>query len=489
MSKIILTALNARYIHSSYAVRSLFANFGQLQTFTKMKEYTIEQRAVDIAEDLLDENPQIIALGLYIWNIRLANELVPLIKNINPQIKIIVGGPECFDKQDLPPAAQKADAVIAGEGEELLPDLCQKIIVGVAIDNFYQARPVDLSKLILPYDLYTDEDLRQRVIYLESSRGCAQGCQYCTSSIDRRVRHFPQEKLFAAWKKLLDRGARQLKFLDRSLHLAQSTDILQFFLDNYQPGLFLHFEINPDNISENLWLMLQKFPAGTIQLEIGLQTLDEDINRRIGRHQKSQKALDNLQKLLATNKFHLHTDLIFGLPEEDLAAFGHNFDRLMAIRPEEIQIGHLKRLRGTPMAITPWDESYRFSSAAPYELLSNKWLSFKDVQELRRLARLYDLVVNNGHFPNSVRLLWDIGDSPFKVFLDFTRWFFKNYGQPVSIARARLAEILSTYLHEIAHINKEQIDQAAHQDVLLLRQIKKGNLPERQAVHQAAKES
>lgn len=486
MPEIILTALNARYIHTSYAIRSLYANMGSLRSQCHMKEFTIEQRAVDIAEELLSLNPTIIALGLYIWNIRLANELVPLLKKIAPQVKLLVGGPECFDENDLPQAARDADTVIAGEGEEILPEIFQKFLDGQAVPHFILAPQPDLARLELPYDYYSDEDLRQRVIYLESSRGCAQGCQYCTSSIDRRVRRFPREKIFPAWRTLLNRGARQLKFLDRSLHLADGPEILAFFLENYQPGLFLHFEINPDNISEKLWDMLHKFPAGTIQLEIGLQTLDDNVNRQIGRHQIGSRALENIMRLGDARLFHLHTDLIFGLPGEDIAAFGQSFDRLWAAKPEEIQIGHLKRLRGTPMARHPWDDSYRFAQEAPYELLANKWLSFAEVQQLRRLARLYDLVLNNGHFPNSVALLFQNSASPFNTFLKFCNWFYLHYGQPVSIARARLAEILSGYLTGELHCDDSMVSAAAHDDVLLIKQSKNKELPARQAAHRAS---
>jgi radical SAM superfamily enzyme YgiQ (UPF0313 family) len=215
--------------------------------------------------------------------------------------------------------------------------------------------PAELPKLedvALPYDLYTPHDLAHRVVYVEASRGCPFTCEFCLSSLDIPVRQFPLEKFLTAMEGLLTRGATQFKFVDRTfnLNLMVSRAILQFFLARMRPGLFVHFEMVPDRLPEALRAVIAQFPAGSLQFEVGVQTFDEQTSRNISRRQDHAKLAENLTWLRSHTGVHVHADLIVGLPGEDLASFARGFDRLVALGPQEIQVGILKRLRGTPLS-------------------------------------------------------------------------------------------------------------------------------------------
>jgi hypothetical protein len=248
---------------------------------------------------------------------------------------------------------------------------------------------------------------------------------------------------------LLQRGARQFKFVDRTfnLNLRISQAILEFFLERYQPGLFLHFEMIPDRLSDSLRNLLARFPPGAVQLEIGIQTFNPEVGQLISRPQNNDLLAENLQWLRRHSGVHLHADLIVGLPGETLDSFASGFDRLVGLRPHEIQVGILKRLRGTP--ICRHDDAWQmiYSPNPPYELLCNRLLDFPVMQRLRRFARYWDLVANSGNFTQTHPLLWQGGASPFWSFLNFSDWLFsreqRTHGIPLKLLAERLFEYLT----------------------------------------------
>ncbi len=263
-------------------------------------------------------------------------------------------------------------------------------------------------QLLLPYHLYTDEDIRNRVVYVEASRGCPFKCEFCLSSLDVPVRNVPIDEFLEAMQSLLDRGLLQFKFVDRTfnLNLKISKAILEFFLERLRPGLFLHFEMIPDRLPEALRELIAQFPAGALQFEVGIQTFNDEVAELISRRQDNAKVEENLRWLREKTGVHVHTDLIVGLPGEDVESFGRGFDRLIALRPQEIQVGILKRLRGIPIVRHDLEWGMVYSPHAPYEVLETKRVDFAMMQRMRRFARYWDLIGNSGNFVVSLAMLW-----------------------------------------------------------------------------------
>jgi hypothetical protein len=274
------------------------------------------------------------------------------------------------------------------------------------------------------------------------------------------VRAFELNRFLAELEGLLSRGARVFKFVDRTFNLNINTSraILQFFMDRWQEGMFIHFEMVPDRMPEALLELLGRFPKGAVQLEVGIQTFDEATAKNISRRQNYAKLEQNLRHLRAHTGVHIHADLIVGLPGESLESFGRGFDRLVALDPQEIQVGILKRLRGTPIVRHDREWEMVYSPHPPYEILQNKLLSFETLQRFRRFARFWDLYANSGRFTETLPCLWQGGLSPFERFLTFSDWLGARLGRNHSIALVSLAEHLHHYLSvELAQLNAADV--------------------------------
>jgi radical SAM superfamily enzyme YgiQ (UPF0313 family) len=464
MADIVLTTLNARYIHAAFGLRYLMANLGPLRKRAALLEFDIAQRPLDIVEALAAQHPVVVGLGVYIWNVAQATAVVAALKRILPEVVVVLGGPEVSYETDAQEIVRLADYVVTGEADLKFAELCAALLAGERPGSKVIAAPVpDLDDLVLPYDLYDERDIAQRIVYVEASRGCPFSCEFCLSSLDIPVRQFPLTPLLEALGDLLRRGVNHFKFVDRTfnLNLAVSQRILEFFLERYRPGLFLHFEMIPDRLPDALRARIAAFPAGALQFEVGIQTFNEAVAALISRRQDYRKLEDNLRFLRGQTGVHVHADLIAGLPGESLESLGEGFDRLVALGPQEIQVGILKRLRGTP--IVRHDAEWRmvYSADPPYEVLSTRLIDFPTMQRLRRFARFWDLVANSGHFVLTTPLLWgnpraaspassddrrQPGASPFAAFLRFSDWLFAQAGRQHAIALERLAGLVFEYL-------------------------------------------
>ena len=487
MADIVLTTLNARYHHSSLGLRYLLANLGTLRDRAVIRELVIGANPIDVAELLLADDPKILGLGVYVWNAAESAALVSVLKRVRPGLVIVLGGPEVSHETMDQSIVLEADYVITGEGDLAFGALCEQLLVGQSpAGKVVAAPPPALEDIALPYDLYTDEDIAQRTVYVEASRGCAFRCEFCLSSLERAVRKVPRERILSALDHLFERGVRQFKFVDRTFNLDVRTSIaiLELFLNRHEPGLFLHFEMVPDRFPDELRDIICRYPAGTLQFEVGVQTFDPDVAARISRAQVFGKTIDNLRFLRQQTNVHVHADLVVGLPGETLASFGAGFDRLIELDPQEIQVGILKRLRGAPISRhdDPWGMVY--SPYPPYEILSTKHIGFETMQQLRRFAHFFDRIANSGNFLRTTPLIWR-ERSPFEGFFEASNWLFAKLGRAHSIALRRLAEALFEYLTTVRGFADTEVADAILEDYQRSGRTK--DLPKLGVQHRAAR--
>ncbi len=440
---IVLGTLNARYSHASFGLRCLRANLGELRAQSVIVEGTLQTRPLDFVALLLSHRPRVVGLGVYLWNVTLLEQVVRLLKQIAPDVVVVVGGPEVSHEIEAQPICTLADHVVRGEGEAAFLELCR----GVLSPSPLRQRPAHvidggtppLERLALPYDEYTDEDLQQRTVYVEASRGCPFRCAFCLSALDKRVRAFDQRAFLEALDRLWRRGLRRFKFVDRTFNLAidDALAVLRFFRERRPEELFLHFEMIPDRLPDALLDELARFPAGAVQLEVGLQTFDDDVAAIIARRTDFPLAEANIQKLRERTGVHVHADLIAGLPGETWSSFAAGFDRLVAAGPQEIQLGVLKRLRGAPLTTIPEAATLVFDAAPPYEILRTDTLSFDALMRLRRMARTWDAVFNQGRLSATAEALvttWIEQGSAFEGLARLSERVFAALGDLVGVS-------------------------------------------------------
>lgn len=399
---ILLATLNSNYHHSSFGLRYLYANLEELKEQATIAEFTIKQSPQQIAEQILSKNPRILGLGVYIWNTEQTEKVIDELRAIKPDLCIVLGGPEVSYESETQSICQKADFVIKGESEFLFRDFCRDFLNGNSPKHKYISGPLpDIKQLKSPYPYYSDEDIKNRVIYVEASRGCPYKCEYCLSSLDKSVRNFPIDVFLAELDVLIQRGVRQFKFVDRTFNLSPTVTnkIMEFFLSRIELGLFLHFEMVPDRLPDELKQMIKRFPPGSLQFEIGIQTWNTKVAFNVSRRQDYAKVEENMRFLRENTSVHTHADLIVGLPGETIQSFAEGFNKLAALEPDEIQVGILKRLKGTP--IIRHDQQFQmvYSDKPPFQIVSTKDVSSEELVQMTHFAKTWDLVANSGNFP------------------------------------------------------------------------------------------
>lgn len=480
--RIVLATLNAKYIHASLGLRCLLANMDRhgrpgLRAQTLLREYVIAQKPVQIAEDLLALAPEVIGLGVYIWNAVPTLQLVRLLKALRPDIKVVLGGPEVSHEVEQQELCRLADHVVTGWGDVSFPKLCRALLDGpMPLMKVIPGEQPPLEELSLPYAEYSDVDLAQRLLYVEASRGCPFKCEFCLSALDKTAWAFELERFMAELEALYERGARHFKFVDRTFNLKieHSTRILQFFLDRMRladgslperSDLFVHFEVVPDNLPERLKELIAQFPSGSLQFEVGIQSFNPEVQQRISRRQDNDKTCENLRWLASESRAHVHADLIFGLPGETLESFAAGFDRLHALGPHEIQLGILKRLRGAPIARHTEAAGMVYDPEPPYSILQNDAVDFATVQRMQRFARYWDLVANSGRFAQSLALLL-AGPSAFGAFWCWSDWLWQTTGKTHEFAHEKLVDLLFEHLTQVRALDAEAVRAALLADYL-----------------------
>ncbi len=466
---IILTTLNSRYTHSSIGLRYLYANLKELQEESKILEFSINDALQSIAEKILKEIPDIIGIGVYIWNATQVHELIQIIKKVSPTTKIILGGPE-VTHEPYRVNFDMADFIIKGEGDEAFYALCKNILNNTPPKaKIIKMSLPSLKELSLPYKYYTDDDIKNRYIYVEVSRGCPFECEFCLSSMDEKVRAFDLDEVLQEFEVLWSRGARAFKFVDRTfnINIKIANKILDFFLDK-EPPYYAHFEVIPDHFPASLKEKIALFSHGALQLEIGIQTLNSEIAKNISRVLNLQKIEENIVFLQNYTEAHIHLDLIVGLPNESLKSFGVNLDKLVSLSSCEIQIGILKKLSGTFINRHDIEYGMVYSDIPPYDILKNNRLSFNDIQIMKRFSRFWDLFYNSGNFKRSLVLLWQ-DESVYENFYAFSMWIYQQTDSTYKISLQRLGELLFNYLNDIKNLDAQYIAQEMLEDLMKLK--------------------
>ncbi|MBP6851535.1 MAG: DUF4080 domain-containing protein [Rhodoferax sp.] len=489
--RIVLCTLNARYVHASLGLRCLLANMGDLRAQTALCEFTIHRAPHEMARVLLDllgpvqpGQVQVIGVGVYIWNVVPTGVLLQLLRSLRPGLRIVLGGPEVSHELDTQPLLALADHVITGWGDVSFPRLCRALLHGPRpLQRVIAGEQPGLATLMLPNAEYTDTDLARRVVYVEASRGCPFRCAFCLSALDKTAWAFDLPPFLDALDALYRRGARNFKFVDRTFNLktGAALQILQFFLDRLPapgtpasaPDLLVHFELIPDHLPEALRRAIAAFPAGVLQFEVGVQTFDVDVQKRIQRVQDNTRTEAHLRWLVQHTQAHVHADLIFGLPGESLDGFGRGFDRLLALRPHEIQLGVLKRLRGTPLAAQAAASGLVFDPQPPYALRESAEVSARDLQRFTRLARYWDLIANSGRFQRTLALLLPpppppgaASGSAFGVLMHLADWLWARTGRTHHLTPEQLVDHLADYLRDETGADPARVQQVLLDDYL-----------------------
>ncbi len=497
MTALVLATFSARYQHVAFGLRYLQANLGALQADSALLEFDLQKAPAEAAADILAHGPRLVGLGAYIWNVPQTAALLAELRRAAPGLVLVLGGPEVSFETETHPLTPLADFVICGEADLAFAALCRAVLSGAPPrEKILRAPPPAPAQLALPYSLYSDKDLATRFTYLEASRGCPFGCEYCVSAIERGVRRFPTEQILPEFARLLARGMRRIKFVDRTFNLDAGfgREILEFFYahahastsepDTQPPvaatcgrrrrsqtaateeALQVHLEIAPACLTPAWRELLRRAPPGLLHLEVGVQTFDEQLNARIGRQQTAAAAEDALRFLRTETGAQIHADLIAGLPGQTLEVFAADFDRMVRLQPHELQVGILKRLRGTAIARHDAEWAVRWNPEPPYDLVANRLLSAATVERLKRFARYWELLGNRGRFEHTLPLLWSrTDDSPFSRIWKLSDHLFSRFGKTHSIPLFDLAHALSAYLVAGLGLDQARVATALRADL------------------------
>jgi len=455
---IVLSTLNARYIHSAFGLRYLKANLQEMESQCVIEEFTLEARPEDVVEQLLAYQPKIVGFGVYVWNVVQTEKVIALLKVVAPKVIVVLGGPEVSHEHETQKIVKLANYLITGWGDISFTYLVRALLAGQEPEQKVIAgEQPKLDVIKMPYHLYTADDIKNRILYVEASRGCPFKCEFCLSALDKTAWPFDLDEFLSHMNTLYKRGARHFKFVDRTFNLKikNSLRILEFFLERMSDDLFLHFEVIPDHLPDALKEMISRFPTGSLQFEIGIQTFNPEVQARISRRQDNQKAKDNIHWIRQQSQAHIHTDLIFGLPGETLDSFADSFDQLYELTPHEIQVGILKRLKGSPIVRHTKQHELAFDPNPPFSIVASDTLDYQTVQIISRFARYWDLIGNSGRFKHALTHL--LGDEPFANFSQLAQGVYRRTGQTHKISLLRLYDLVFDIATEEMKRDTEQV--------------------------------
>ena len=436
--KTIVTTLNAKYIHTNIAIRYIKA-YAKPEYDVEIVEYTIKDPSINIVSDLIQRKPDVIGFSCYIWNIEETIKVISMLKKINPELIIVLGGPEVtYDVSYWLERLDDVDFIVIGEGEITFKQLLHQLngekdfssISGLAFrnqgENFITAQrnKVDLKELPSPFRFEEDiPHFSKRVTYIETSRGCPFSCQFCLSSIEVGVRYFDREKVKEDIRYLMEQGAKTIKFVDRTFNISRSyaMEMFQFLIDEHKPGTVFQFEITADIMRpEVIQFLNDHAPRGLFRFEIGVQSTNDATNELVMRKQNFTKLTRTVSMVKEGQKIDQHLDLIAGLPEEDYNSFRQTFNDVFALRPEELQLGFLKMLRGTGLRLRAEEHNYVYMDHSPYEILGNNVLSFHDIIRIKQVEDVLEKYWNDHRMDETVEfLVTNVFETPFDFFQQF----------------------------------------------------------------------
>ena len=464
--KIFLTAINAKYIHSNLAVYSLRAYAKDYQDQIVIGEYTINNRVDYILEQIYKAKPDVLCFSCYIWNMDYVEELITEYHKLCPEVPIWVGGPEVsYEVETFLAEHPQVTGVMIGEGERTFQQLCRyyvnrtgslEEIRGIAFRDqdsgktvFTPAQePMNMSDIPFCYDHI--ENFENRIIYYESSRGCPFNCSYCLSSIDKKLRFRDIELVKKELAFFIEKKVPQVKFVDRTFNCRHdhAMEIWRFVKEHDNGITNFHFEISADLLNEEELALIHDMRPGLIQLEIGVQSTNEITIREIHRTMKLELLKDIVRKIQGGENIHEHLDLIAGLPYEDYATFAKSFDEIYALKPNQLQLGFLKVLKGSYMYEHAAEYEIVYHEKTPYEVMKTKWLSFDDVLKIKQVEEMLEVYYNSGQFEITMKVMEPLFESAFAMFQEFGAFYEEKGYFGMSHSRIRRAEILLEFMRE-----------------------------------------
>lgn len=479
--KILLTAINAKYIHSNLAVYSLKAFAGEQKDNVEIAEFTINNQADYILEEIYKRKPDVLMFSCYIWNLSMIEEVMREFHKLCPDVPIWLGGPEVsFEVETFLRNHKEVTGVMMGEGEETFRELCNiyerqveiteelKNIKGIAYtyvkDGERQIQVnewrgiMDMSTLPFAYDKMGD--FSNRIIYYESSRGCPFSCSYCLSSVDKKLRFRDLELVKEELQFFIDQKVPQIKFVDRTFncHHAHAMEIWKYIHEHDNGVTNFHFEVSADLLNEEELELMAQMRPGLIQLEIGVQSTNEVTIKEIKRTMKLERLKEIVEKVKSFGNIHQHLDLIAGLPYEDYGTFRRSFDEIYALHPNQLQMGFLKVLKGSYMYEHAKEYGILYHDNPPYEVLSTKWLSYDDVLKMKRIEEMLEVYYNSGQFEITMKVLDAHFESAFDMFQKLGDFYEAKGYFGMSHSRIRRCEILLEFLQQEWAMDEEQGD-------------------------------
>ena len=477
--KILLAACNAKYIHSNLAVFNLKAYAKEYDSNVVLREYTINQQKDDILKDIYRCHPDVICISCYIWNITFVRELMQDLRKILPDVPFWAGGPEVlYDAEEFLKKNPAFDGVMVGEGEETFLELVKHYVNGSpsleettglvyckpdsTIQNNGWRQIMDLSRVPFAYEDL--KDFENRIIYYESSRGCPFSCSYCLSSVDKKLRFRDLELVKKELQFFLDHKVPQVKFVDRTFNCKHdhAMTIWQYIKDHDNGITNFHFEISADLLRENELELMSTMRPGLIQLEIGVQSTNPDTIRAIHRTMDFPKLAGIVNRIHSFKNIHQHLDLIAGLPYEDYDSFHRSFNDVYALRPQQLQLGFLKVLKGSHMKEMTEEYGIVHKELEPYEVLGTRWLPYEDILKLKMVESMVELYYNSGQFQNTIACVEPLFEDAFTLYEKLGQFYEKKGYSEISHSRMRRYEILLEFVKE--ELEEKSAGKSGNQD-------------------------